>query len=99
MRRAKKLNTNIEFPLTLGRDFSGVIVSKGHGISDDKLQLGDEVWGVVPVDEQGCHASHVIIDESLVFFLIFQSLSSPLMNSVKIIIFFSSPRSQKNQKS
>lgn len=66
MRRAKKLNTGIEFPLTLGRDFSGIVVSKGHAISNDNIQLGDEVWGVVPVEQQGCHASHVIIDEDLI---------------------------------
>ncbi|KAF7385313.1 hypothetical protein V1477_000809 [Vespula maculifrons] len=55
----------IEFPLTLGRDFSGIVVSKGHNVGD-KLRLGDQVWGIVPVDKQGCHANYVVVDSSLV---------------------------------
>lgn len=58
-------NSDIEFPLTLGRDFTGTIISKGHGVCN-KLNLRDEVWGVVPVEEQGCHANFVIIDHTLV---------------------------------
>lgn len=70
MRRTRRLNVSlvdseIEFPLTLGRDFSGVVVSKGHGVGD-KVKLGDEVWGVVPVDRQGCHADYVVVDNGLV---------------------------------
>lgn len=70
MRKAKNIGTyggydTIEFPLTLGRDFSGIVVSKGHGVRD-KLKLGDEVWGVVPVEKQGCHASYVLVDSNLV---------------------------------
>ncbi|KAI4483680.1 hypothetical protein M0804_007940 [Polistes exclamans] len=57
-------NDMIEFPLTLGRDFSGIVVSKGHNVGD-KLKLGDQVWGVVPVDKQGCHANYVVLDSSL----------------------------------
>ncbi|OAD57257.1 Reticulon-4-interacting protein 1, mitochondrial [Eufriesea mexicana] len=48
----------LELPLTLGRDFSGIIVSKGHSVGE-KLNLGDKVWGVVPVEQQGCHAGYV----------------------------------------
>ncbi|KOC64323.1 Reticulon-4-interacting protein 1, mitochondrial [Habropoda laboriosa] len=55
----------LELPLTLGRDFSGVIVSKGHG-AGDRLKLGDKVWGVVPVEQQGCHANYAVVDNSLV---------------------------------
>ncbi|EZA58289.1 Reticulon-4-interacting protein 1, mitochondrial [Ooceraea biroi] len=54
----------LELPLTLGRDFTGVVVSKGHCV--DRLQLGEEVWGVVPVEQQGCHANYIIVDDSLV---------------------------------
>lgn len=56
---------DLELPLTLGRDFSGTIISKGHGVRD-RLKLGDEVWGVVPVDKQGCHASYVVVDSNSV---------------------------------
>ncbi|XP_033216790.1 reticulon-4-interacting protein 1, mitochondrial [Belonocnema kinseyi] len=67
MRKAKNLGaeSDIEFPLTLGRDFAGTVVSKGHGVGG-RLKLGEEVWGVVPVEQQGCHAEYVIANESLV---------------------------------
>ncbi|XP_011504239.1 PREDICTED: reticulon-4-interacting protein 1 homolog, mitochondrial [Ceratosolen solmsi marchali] len=68
MRKVNSFNirphSDIEFPLILGRDFSGTIVSKGHGV--DKLQVGDEVWGVIPIQEQGCHAEYALVDSSLV---------------------------------
>lgn len=69
MRKAKHLTNGqydeLELPLTLGRDFSGVVVSKGHGVGN-RLKLGDQVWGVVPVEQQGCHASYVVVDNTLV---------------------------------
>lgn len=70
MRKARHLTSGqyddeLELPLTLGRDFSGVIISKGHGV-DDGLKLGDKVWGVVPVEQQGCHANFVVVDKNLV---------------------------------
>ena len=69
MRKAKHLTDGqydeLELPLTLGRDFSGVVVSKGHGVGN-RLKLGDQVWGVVPVEQQGCHASYVVVDNTLV---------------------------------
>lgn len=58
-------DVNIEFPLTLGRDFSGVVVSKGHNVRD-VLTLGEKVWGVIPVEQQGCHAEYVVVDSNLV---------------------------------
>ncbi|XP_063982480.1 reticulon-4-interacting protein 1, mitochondrial [Diachasmimorpha longicaudata] len=66
MRTARNMKTDIEFPLTMGRDFSGVVVGKGHGIPDDNLKLGDKVWGVVPVECQGCHSTHVVVGKDLV---------------------------------
>ncbi|KAG7199587.1 hypothetical protein KM043_014193 [Ampulex compressa] len=69
MRRAKNLadgtDSEFELPLTLGRDFSGVVASKGHSVGD-RLKLGDQVWGVVPLEQQGCHANYVIVNNSLV---------------------------------
>ncbi|XP_065078366.1 reticulon-4-interacting protein 1 homolog, mitochondrial [Ochlerotatus camptorhynchus] len=53
---------NIEFPLTLGRDFCGEIVQKGLGVSSRDLDVGDEVWGVCPVQQQGSHADYVVVD-------------------------------------
>lgn len=54
----------LEFPVTLGRDFSGVVLQKGHGVKD--YAVGDEVWGIVPVHEQGCHADQVIVSKNWV---------------------------------
>lgn len=49
----------LEFPLTLGRDFSGTIISKGHGVSN-KFNVGDEVYGFVPIHKQGSFAEFVL---------------------------------------
>ncbi|ETN62474.1 zinc binding dehydrogenase [Anopheles darlingi] len=57
----------IEFPLVLGRDFCGEIVQKGLGISSRELEVGDEVWGVVPVHLQGCHADYVAVEKYCLF--------------------------------
>lgn len=51
----------IEFPLTLGRDFAGSIVSMGHDAKGKHgLGVGDEVYGVVGVQRQGAHADYVL---------------------------------------
>ncbi|XP_011865975.1 PREDICTED: reticulon-4-interacting protein 1, mitochondrial [Vollenhovia emeryi] len=55
----------LDLPLTLGRDFAGVVVSKGHDVGS-RLGLGEEVWGVIPIEQQGCHANYVVVDGSLV---------------------------------
>lgn len=72
MRKTKNLTggtygtyNGLDLPLTLGRDFAGVIVSKGHDVGD-RLELGKEVWGVVPMEQQGCHANYVVINSNLV---------------------------------
>ncbi|XP_055381929.1 reticulon-4-interacting protein 1 homolog, mitochondrial [Condylostylus longicornis] len=52
----------IEFPLTFGREFTGVIAQKGMGICKD-LQVGDEVWGVVPIQRQGSHSEYTVVPD------------------------------------
>uniref|UniRef100_A0A1I8MI92 Enoyl reductase (ER) domain-containing protein n=1 Tax=Musca domestica TaxID=7370 RepID=A0A1I8MI92_MUSDO len=54
---------SIEFPLTLGREFCGVLVQKGMNVNDNsQLPLGQRVWGVVPVQmPQGAHAEYVAV--------------------------------------
>ena len=48
-----------KFPMTLGRDFSGVIVNKGAAVN--KFKIGDSVWGVIPPYlNTGSHASLVL---------------------------------------
>lgn len=52
-----------EFPLILGRDFSGVVKDKGQLVRN--LQIGDEVVGVVGIHEQGAHAQYVTASSCL----------------------------------
>jgi hypothetical protein len=57
--------SEIEFPLVLGRDFSGRVVAKGLGVGHD-VNIGDEVWGALPPHLQGCHAQFVRVNKTLV---------------------------------
>lgn len=61
-----RIGSDIEFPLTLGRDFVGTIVHKGFDSSNDQYRVGDKVWGVVPVHHQGCHCEYVAIENNYV---------------------------------
>jgi zinc binding dehydrogenase, putative len=57
--RAQKVSYN-RYPLTLGRDISGVIVNKGSNV---KFKIGDNVWGTSPPYKQGAHAQFVAVDQ------------------------------------
>jgi len=50
-----------EFPLTLGRDFSGVIVDVGSQVKH--LKVGDEVFGAIDAKRQGTHAEFCLASE------------------------------------
>lgn len=50
-----------EFPLTLGRDFSGVVKQTGHGVT--RFKPGDEVWGALAVERPGTHAQFCVAGE------------------------------------
>jgi len=50
-----------EFPLTLGRDFSGVIMDVGSQVKH--LKVGDEVWGAIDAKRQGTHAEFCLASE------------------------------------
>lgn len=56
----KSLFQPVEFPLILGRDFSGEIVAKGTNVSKD-LNVGDVVMGVITPYHQGCHSELVVV--------------------------------------
>lgn len=56
--------SHLEFPMSLGRDFSGRIVRKGNKVFNFKI--GDEVWGVVPPHSQGSHAENVLINKCMI---------------------------------
>jgi len=49
---------NIDQGITLGRDFSGVIVDVGMTASNE-YKIGDEVWGATFPSSQGSHADFV----------------------------------------
>lgn len=56
-----------EFPLILGRDFVGEVVSRGTDVVAKDMNVGDTVVGVVaPYDGQGCHSEFVIVPETQV---------------------------------
>src|ERR1700742_2223895 len=52
------------FPYILGRDFSGVVSAVGDGVSD--LRVGDEVFAVCDVGQEGAYAEKIAIKASIV---------------------------------
>src|ERR1700757_2598275 len=52
------------FPYILGRDFSGVVAAVGDGVTD--LRVGDEVFGVCDVGQEGAYAEKIAIKASIV---------------------------------
>ncbi|KAF5299960.1 hypothetical protein FQA39_LY11333 [Lamprigera yunnana] len=57
-------STNLEFPLTLGRDFAGTVIDTGHAAH--KFNIGDSVYGIIPIQRQGSHAQIVLTNEAYV---------------------------------
>ncbi|RUS90443.1 hypothetical protein EGW08_001784 [Elysia chlorotica] len=56
------LNHGTEFPLTLGRDFSGTVVEVGRRIT--RFKVGDEVWGAIGAFRPGTHAEYTLTSQS-----------------------------------
>jgi NADPH:quinone reductase-like Zn-dependent oxidoreductase len=52
------------FPYILGRDFSGVVAALGEGVTD--LRIGDEVFGVCDVGQEGAYAEKIAIKAAIV---------------------------------
>jgi NADPH:quinone reductase-like Zn-dependent oxidoreductase len=52
------------FPYILGRDFSGVVSATGQGVTD--LRIGDEVFGVCDVGQEGAYAEKIAIKAAIV---------------------------------
>ncbi len=52
------------FPLSLGRDFSGVVAELGAGVSD--LRVGDEVFGVLEGGRDGTYVEKIAIGGAIV---------------------------------
>jgi NADPH:quinone reductase-like Zn-dependent oxidoreductase len=52
------------FPYILGRDFSGVVSAIGEGVQD--LRVGDEVFAVCDVGQEGAYAEKIAIKAAIV---------------------------------
>ena len=57
-------NPITRFPYILGRDFSGVVATLGEGVTD--LRVGDEVFGVCDVGQEGAYAEKIAIKAAIV---------------------------------
>ena len=52
------------FPLVLGRDFSGMVAAPGAGVDD--LKLGDAVFGVLEAGREGAYAEKLAIKAAII---------------------------------
>src|ERR1700712_1882057 len=52
------------FPYILGRDFSGVVSAIGKGVED--FRVGDEVFGVCDVGQEGAYAEKIAIKAAII---------------------------------
>jgi NADPH:quinone reductase-like Zn-dependent oxidoreductase len=57
-------NPITRFPYILGRDFSGVVATLGDDVTD--LRVGDEVFGVCDVGQEGAYAEKIAIKAAIV---------------------------------
>src|ERR1700731_39739 len=62
--REGKSNQLSRFPYILGRDFSGVVSAVGEGVRD--LRVGDEVFAVCDVGQEGAYAEKIAIKGAIV---------------------------------
>ena len=61
--RAGKYGPVAEFPYILGRDFSGIVSAVSEGVDD--LSVGDAVFGVCDVGQEGAYAEKIAIKGSI----------------------------------
>ena len=51
------------FPYVLGRDFSGIVAALGNGVDD--FQVGDAVFGVCQMGQEGAYAEKIAVDAAI----------------------------------
>lgn len=59
------MNSIQEFPITLGRDFVGIVKAKGKRVNDN-IEIGDKVWGVIEPHQVGALAEYIVVDQKYV---------------------------------
>ncbi len=62
--RSGKYSPVAEFPYILGRDFSGIVSAAGEDVED--LSIGDAVFGVCDVGQEGAYAQKIAIKASII---------------------------------
>ncbi len=62
--RAGGYGSGMKFPYILGRDFSGVVSAVDEGVSD--LKVGDEVFGVCAVGQEGTYCEKIAVKADIV---------------------------------
>jgi NADPH:quinone reductase-like Zn-dependent oxidoreductase len=62
--RDGKSNQLSQFPYVLGRDFSGVVSAVGEGVTE--FRVGDEVFAVCDVGQEGAYAEKIAIKAAIV---------------------------------
>lgn len=62
--RAGQYSQVTDFPYVLGRDFSGIICAVGEGV--DEFAIGDAVFGICDVGQEGTYAEKIAMKAALV---------------------------------
>lgn len=71
LRKIKRFTSNVqasEFPIILGRDFVGEIVSKGRNVNS-KFNIGMVVMGITLPPQSGSHAQYIIAHQNQVLYI------------------------------
>ncbi len=62
--RSNRYGQKLTFPYILGRDFSGTVSALGPGA--DEFEVGDEVFGVCDVGQEGSYAEKISMKEEII---------------------------------
>ena len=62
--RANEYGSDLQFPYILGRDFSGIVNAVGDGV--DNLKIGDAVFGVCDVGQEGAYAEKIAVKADII---------------------------------